>query len=254
MNIRHLAAAVAAGLAGAALASPASALSLKECSAKYQAAKTAKTLNGQSWNDFQRLQCNEEAPKADAKPAAGAAKEATKADAKPAAAAAKEAAKADAKPSATTTAPAAPAKEAQAPAPKTDVKPAPATTPPPAAAAAPAAKGLTSKECSAKYKADKAANALGGLKWNDYRKQKCGIEPAAKKSAAVAPAATGPAVFPTAVAAKYSTEKPGKARMHTCLDQYRANKATGGNGGLTWISRKGGGYYSQCNKKLKGQG
>lgn len=241
MNIHRLGVALAAGIAAAALAAPASALSLKECSAKYQAAKTAKTLNGQSWNDFQRFQCNEDAPKADAKPAAGAAKEATKADTKPAAPAA-----------------AAPAKEAQAPTAKTDVKPAPAASPAPApaaaAAAAPAAKGLTSKECSAKYKADKAANALGGLKWNDYRKQKCGIEPAVKKTAAAAPAATGPAVFPTAVASKYSTEKPGKARMHTCLDQYRANKATGGNGGLTWISRKGGGYYSQCNKKLKGQG
>ena len=34
------------------------------------------------------------------------------------------------------------------------------------------------------------------------------------------------------------------------LDQYKANKATGGNGGLKWIE-KGGGYYSQCNAKLK---
>ena len=40
--------------------------------------------------------------------------------------------------------------------------------------------------------------------------------------------------------------------MHTCLDQYRANKASGGNGDLKWIE-KGGGYYSQCNKRLKGQ-
>jgi hypothetical protein len=39
--------------------------------------------------------------------------------------------------------------------------------------------------------------------------------------------------------------------MHTCLDQYRANKANNGNGGLKWI-QKGGGYYSQCNKALKG--
>jgi len=39
--------------------------------------------------------------------------------------------------------------------------------------------------------------------------------------------------------------------MHTCLDQYNANKANGGNGGLKWIM-KGGGYYSQCNKLLKG--
>ena len=50
---------------------------------------------------------------------------------------------------------------------------------------------------------------------------------------------------------KYSKETAGKARMHTCVDQYNANKATNGNGGLKWIE-KGGGYYSECNKKLKG--
>ncbi len=33
--------------------------------------------------------------------------------------------------------------------------------------------------------------------------------------------------------------------MHTCLDQYNANKATNGNGGLTWV-KKGGGYYSNA--------
>jgi hypothetical protein len=39
--------------------------------------------------------------------------------------------------------------------------------------------------------------------------------------------------------------------MHTCVDQYNANKETNGNGGLKWI-QKGGGYYSECNKRLKG--
>ncbi len=39
--------------------------------------------------------------------------------------------------------------------------------------------------------------------------------------------------------------------MHTCLAQYKANKAGNGNGGLKWIE-KGGGYYSECNKRLKG--
>ena len=38
--------------------------------------------------------------------------------------------------------------------------------------------------------------------------------------------------------------------MHTCLDQYNANKSGNGNAGLHWI-QKGGGYYSQCNAKLK---
>ena len=65
------------------------------------------------------------------------------------------------------------------------------------------------------------------------------------------PTATGNAVFPNAVSPKYSGESAGKARMQTCLDQYRANKVNGGNGGLKWIE-KGGGYYSECNKRLKG--
>jgi hypothetical protein len=43
----------------------------------------------------------------------------------------------------------------------------------------------------------------------------------------------------------------GKARMHTCLDQYHANKVNNANGDLKWIV-KGGGYYSECNKRLKG--
>ena len=78
---------------------------------------------------------------------------------------------------------------------------------------------------------------------------------AAKKEAAkeaAAPAApSGPAVYPNAVDPKYSKETAGKARMHTCVDQYNANKATNGNGGMKWI-QKGGGYYSECSKKLKG--
>ena len=66
-------------------------------------------------------------------------------------------------------------------------------------------------------------------------------------------APTGPVKFPSKIDPKYSAEKPSKQRMQTCLDQYNANKAgTGaGNGGLKWI-QKGGGYYSECNKRLKG--
>jgi hypothetical protein len=114
------------------------------------------------------------------------------------------------------------------------------------------------------------------MKWNDFRKAQCGAEAtaasppsstpsaappastatppkatAAKPSPALAPAATGNPVFPSAVSPKYSGESAGKARMQTCLDQYRLNKATNGNGGLKWIE-KGGGYYSECNKHLKG--
>jgi len=143
------------------------------------------------------------------------------------------------------------------------------------AATAPA-QALTAQECSAKYQAAKSAGTLGGQKWNDFRKAQCGADatpaaapaapppaaaapaPAAAKEAkkeaapAAAPAApSGPAVYPTAVDQKYSKESEGKARMHTCVDQYNANKATGANGGLKWI-QKGGGYYSECTKKLKG--
>jgi hypothetical protein len=121
-------------------------------------------------------------------------------------------------------------------------------------------------ECSAKYKAAKGAGTLNGMKWNDFRKAQCGSDaaapaaapapatasaPAAAPAPKPAPAAVGNAVFPNAVDSKYSKDAAGKARMETCLDQYKANKANNGNGGLKWI-QKGGGYYSECNKRLKG--
>src|SRR4051812_49119866 len=140
-----------------------------------------------------------------------------------------------------------------------------------ALAATSPAQALTTQECSAKYQAAKTAGTLAGQKWNDFRKANCGADAAAAPAAArgaaraaaqkeakkeaAAPAAapampSGPAVFPNVVDPKYAKETAGKARMHTCVDQYNANKATNGNGGLKWI-QKGGGYYSECSKKLK---
>jgi hypothetical protein len=125
------------------------------------------------------------------------------------------------------------------------------------------AQALSMTECSAKYKAAKDAGTLNGQKWNDFRKANCAADaaatpaaapaaaPAPAAAAAPAPVATGNAVFPSAVSPKYAQESAGKARMHTCLDQYKANKDSNANGGLKWI-QKGGGYYSQCNTKLKG--
>jgi hypothetical protein len=128
---------------------------------------------------------------------------------------------------------------------------------------------LTMQECSAKYKAAQTAGTLNGQKWNDFRKAECGSDgaaapaaasPAAKaaeaksKSAATpaaAPAAAGPAVFPAAVDPKYAKETAFKARIHTCSDQWKANKASNANGGLQWV-QPGGGYWPECNKKLKG--
>ena len=76
--------------------------------------------------------------------------------------------------------------------------------------------------------------------------------PSTATPAAPAPAGKAKAaVFPRAVAQKYSSETAGKARLKTCADQYNANKATNANGSLKWIE-KGGGYWSQCNAKLKG--
>ena len=72
-----------------------------------------------------------------------------------------------------------------------------------------------------------------------------------RQAAGGSPSFTGNATFPNGVSQKYSSESAGKARMHTCLDQYNANKTSNGNGGLKWI-QKGGGYYSECNKRLKG--
>jgi len=121
------------------------------------------------------------------------------------------------------------------------------------------AQALTMSECSAKYKAAKADGSLNGMKWNDFRKAQCGSDtsaapaPSTASAPAAAPAAAsaGGAVFPSAVSSKYSSDSAGKARMHTCLDQYNANKANNANGGMKWI-QKGGGYYSECNKHLKG--
>jgi Caspase domain len=63
--------------------------------------------------------------------------------------------------------------------------------------------------------------------------------------------AKGTAVYPTAISPNYSSEEGGRARLHTCVDQFNANKATHSNGGLRWIER-GGGYYVECNRRLKG--
>ncbi|MBV8418745.1 MAG: hypothetical protein JOZ26_01885, partial [Hyphomicrobiales bacterium] len=56
MTIRQIAACAGfVALVGAMIVTseqPTQALTMKECSAKYQAAKSAGTLNGQNWRDF----------------------------------------------------------------------------------------------------------------------------------------------------------------------------------------------------------
>ncbi|MET0258677.1 MAG: hypothetical protein ABW179_08860 [Methylobacterium sp.] len=136
------------------------------------------------------------------------------------------------------------------------------------------ASALSASECSVKYQAAKKDGSLGSTTWNDFRKAQCGADAQPAAAATTAPtdaakptatqtavkpepaakpttsAAAGSALFPTKIDPKYASESASKQRQKTCLDQYKINKANGGNGGLNWIM-KGGGYYSECNKRLK---
>lgn len=189
---------------------PANALGLKDCSDKYSASKSKKTFA-----EFQKSDCGP-----DAKPVAAPA--AKPADAKPA-----DAKPADAKPAAAAT----------------------TATPAPTAADKKAADKAAAKAArDEKRKADAAAKDAAAKAAAASKP----AAPAAAKPATAAPAAAASAaVFPTAIADAFKAKKPSKARFATCLAQYKANKATNANGGLKWI-QKGGGYYAQCNKKLKG--
>ena len=127
----------------------------------------------------------------------------------------------------------APASESKAP----DASP-PAASPPSTSTAAVVKPGPSAAGCGLKYLTAEVSGKLKGRKWKEFREQECGPT-------------TSQAVFPTAVAPKYSTEPADKARTHTCADQFTANKATNANDGLKWIE-KSGGYYSECVSRLKG--
>jgi hypothetical protein len=239
-------------------------LTAKECSTKYQAAKAAGTLNGMKWNDFRKTEC-----------AAGAtaAAEPAKATTKAAAATTDDTAKGLTAKECSTKYQAAKAagtlngmkwndfrKTECAAGATAAAEPAKATT---KAAAAEGGKGLSMADCSAKYQAAKTANKLNGMKWNDFRKAECGAAagdddtvPAPTEATYTSepekPTATAPkgVTFPKAISPKFASETPAKGRMHTCLEQYYANKDANTLGGLKWI-QKGGGFYSLCNAKLK---
>lgn len=126
------------------------------------------------------------------------------------------------------------------------------------------ASALTMKECSAKYQAAKTDGSAAGVKWNDFRAKFCGADATAADAADEAdvtktsekepakPTAKAPkgVTFPSAVDKKYATETAGKARLHTCVDAYHANKDAGTLNDLKSI-QKGGGYWSLCAAKLK---
>ncbi len=153
------------------------------------------------------------------------------------------------------------------------------------------AHAMTAKECHAAFQSAKKGGTLNGQSYKAFKAASCGSETAeaapattaAPATAATAPITTAPVttgkanppdssvagtkapiasksapvtsgnvVFPTAVSSQFSSLSAGKARMKTCVAQYNANKANGGNGSLKWI-QKGGGYWSQCNSRLKGE-
>lgn len=154
------------------------------------------------------------------------------------------------------------------------------------------AHAMTAKECHAAFKTAKQNGSLNGQSYKAFKAATCGdttkaaapaaasattpaaaaptttAAPAAPASAAApdsspagtkapitpkaAVASSGNVVFPTAVSPEFSKLSAGRARQKTCVAQYNANKANGGNGSLKWI-QKGGGYWSQCNSRLKGE-
>jgi hypothetical protein len=125
-------------------------------------------------------------------------------------------------------------------------KAAPATKSAPASETAGASP--TMQECSTRYQAAKSSGTLGAMTWNEFRSAGCPTT-VAKRSGSMKP--TMGSIFPASIDKKYTKFKAGKARMLTCRDQYRANKEAG----VTepkW-TEEGGGYYSECNKRLSQQ-
>ena len=169
--------------ASALMPGQASALSMTECSAKYKAAKAADP-NTPAWNDFRKAQCG-----ADATAAAPAA--------------------------------------APAPAPAAKTKPATAAT---AVATTPTPSGSFMQNCSASWKAMKAAGTTpAGMDWKAYLAAKCPAPAAAPATTATKTSAktTTTAAAPAATAPKMS--------MADCSAAWKAAKAANTvPAGMTW--------------------
>ncbi len=122
------------------------------------------------------------------------------------------------------------------------------------------ASALTMTECSAKYKAAKAAGTLNGQKWNDFRKAQCGSEAAAPAAApapatAAAPAAApAPAPKPTATSTEAKPASAGRqamyARERACGAEWKAAKANGTRpAGMKWPQ-----FWHECDMRMKAAG
>ncbi len=101
------------------------------------------------------------------------------------------------------------------------------------------ASALSMSECSAKYRAAKAAGTDGGMKWNDFRKANCAADAAATTAAApVAPAAK-PAkaakMAPAAPAATAAAVTPSGSFMQQCSAAWKAMGAANTRpAGMKW--------------------
>lgn len=307
MRVNTIVSAGTAGIALLVLSSPASALTMQECSAKYKAAQKSGAAGDMNWNQFRAAECAAGAtmkltpkPEAASKPdrmpkKAAAAKAPTEKgrQAKTVGNTGKDLGKDKAK-SAKSAKPKHDAKDAKAaatgpsmaecsaryraakqagtlgdktwnafraegcvagteraaPPPKQAVRTpktrdADSAAPKAKAAAASAATKVSEQECSARYQAAKAADALAGMTWNSFRSAGC---PATVTGRAGSMVPTAAGVFPTSIPRKYAHLPAGRARMLTCRDQYLANKAAGMDESK-W-SLAGGGFYSECNRRL----
>lgn len=202
------------------LAAPANALTMAECSTKYNAAKDAGTLGGQNWNQFRKAECATVAAATDATPAKADSSSAATPDAA-AAATTKAAATANA---------------------GSGLSRAECGAKYRAAKAGNTLNGM-------KWN-DFRMSQCGASAFDDDTKP--AADQASLTSQPQKPTVAAPqgVTFPKAISTKYSSETPSKARMYTCRDQYHANKEAGTLGGLRWI-QTGGGFYSLCNAALK---
>lgn len=221
----------------------ASALTMQQCSEKYKAAQAAGGVGSMTWNDFRGAECGAEATMAltttktktttaavapnieecsaryQAAKAAGTLGSMTWNDFRKSGCVARTA----------TTKPPTARREAATQAP-------------------PASTKVSEQQCSARYQAAKAAGTLGSLTWNEFRKAGCPTT-IARRSGSMMP--TAGTIFPATISRKYSREAAGRARLLTCRDQYEANKSAG-IAEPKW-TEEGGGYYSECNKRLSQQ-
>jgi hypothetical protein len=253
-----LTASFAAAIAALLSAAPAYALSTKECGVLYQTAKDANKLKGATWNEFRKANCGAEAAAEEPVKAEKPAKKKTAA-----AAAAEEPVRADKKPKAKKVAAVEePAAEGKLTAKECSAKYQDAKAndvlngmkwndfrkamcgSDAAAAAEPADKPkkakklvlaeatdtsgaakLSAKECSALYQDAKEADALDGMKWNDFRKAKCGSDSAS---------AAEPAEKPKAAKEKVAMAAVGRLSAKECSVKYQAAKDADTLNGMKW--------------------